>query len=371
MPLYELGSTIGTGCSSVVVQGKPGQQRSDCRRDVSPSTAARRQHGLAVKVIRKGATEALGDVERSVMWEVHVLQQLNHNHIVRVMDVIEVVDATYIIMERVDGPELTDYLNTFPHGRLPTQVARRIFCHVLCALRHAHRHGFLHCDIKPDNVRLSEDCSHAVLTDWGYARKPGMRPEQYMCGTPAYASPEQLTGYCPDSVTGRRQLAAATDVWSLGVTFFEMLSGHLPFAADDYHALIKQVLGLQYQVPDWVSAEDASVLESMLHLAPSDRATIAELFELPCLVSTGALVIEDVKEGGLLEGRVVMNLQCGECSEGSDGTGFTRYAVSRRIPGSVRIKKVLWMLLYGALCAGAIWSHLQAPGTEVVKLHLQ
>merc|ERR1719498_2026217 len=69
--------------------------------------------GLAVKVIRKGGTplvEAGGNVEQDVMWEVHVLQQLRHEHIVRVMDVIDVVDATYIIMEQIDGPELSEFM---------------------------------------------------------------------------------------------------------------------------------------------------------------------------------------------------------------------------------------------------------------------
>ena len=89
MPLYELGSTIGFGGSSVVVHGRHGRPLGSA--GSSPATRRRVQRGLAVKVIRKGATEALGDVERSVMWEVHVLQQLNHENIVRVMDVIEVV----------------------------------------------------------------------------------------------------------------------------------------------------------------------------------------------------------------------------------------------------------------------------------------
>ena len=94
--------------------------------------------------------------------------------------------------------------------------------HLVFEPSHGQRHGFLHCDVKPDNVRLNKACTHAVLTDWGYARRPGSRSEHYMCGTPAYASPEQLTGYSPDSITGQRQLTGATDVWSLGVLLFEV-----------------------------------------------------------------------------------------------------------------------------------------------------
>ena len=149
--------------------------------------------------------------------QVHVLQQLNHRHIVRVMDVIEVVDATYIIMERVDGPELTEYIALQPERRLRSDLARQLLCHVLSALHHAHAHGFVHCDIKPDNIRLSKERNHAVLTDWGYARKPGMRPESVdtLCGIhapsftpyPSHPHPNLHTLPTPGSPpTSRRRL---------------------------------------------------------------------------------------------------------------------------------------------------------------------
>ena len=97
-----------------------------------------RDRGLAVKVIRKSdqTSEALGDVERSVMWEVHVLQQLCHDHIVRVMDVIEVVDATYIVMQRVDGPELTEHLALQPNRCLSAKESCTFFAQLISALRH-------------------------------------------------------------------------------------------------------------------------------------------------------------------------------------------------------------------------------------------
>jgi len=348
------------------VHGRPGKHMPGGANggSVSPATTRRVQRGLAVKVIRKGATEALGDVERSVMWEVHVLQQLNHEHIVRVMDVIEVVDATYIIMERVDGPELTEYFQAFPEHRLPADKARCILCHLVCALHHAHRHGFLHCDVKPDNVRLNKACDHAVLTDWGYARTPGMRPESYMCGTPAYASPEQLTGYSPDSVTGRRQLCAATDVWSLGVSFFEMLCGTLPFVADDHHTLVRLVLATRYQVADCVHADDARLIQSMLVLAPQDRVTVDELCRVPSLVATRALeplLNNKGRRPGRHSEAPMGAMHCSSCDdEEADGRLGVRPA------GPAWLRKGLWMLLYGALCVAAVWSHLSAPGTEDV-----
>jgi len=329
----------------------------------SPATT-RRRGNLAVKVIRKGATEALGDVERSVMWEVHVLQKLNHDHIVRVMDVIEVVDATYIIMQRVDGPELTEFIESHPQRRLPPECACLFFGHMLSGLRHAHKHGFLHCDIKPDNVRLSKACDHAVLTDWGFSRRAGERCDGYFCGTPAYASPEQLTGYSPDSVSGQRKLRPATDAWSLGVTLFEMVTGSLPFCGDDYETLVRKVLSTKYRVPDYVPSPIAALIEGMLVICPLDRLDVEEIIASAHFKSTGVAVPNDKETHTVgLDGDFV----CGSCEAGdTTDTGCDRAdAMLRRVGLSAQsCKRMLWALVYGTLCFSAIWSHLQSSGVE-------
>jgi len=378
VPLYELGSTIGSGCSSVVVQAHRGADRKQQAVDgsASPTTMRRRtDHGLAVKVIRKGNTEALGDVERSVMWEVHVLQQLSHDHIVRVMDVIEVVDATYIIMQRVDGPELTEFIQQQQHRRLAPASTMRLFSHLLSALRHAHSFGFLHCDVKPDNVRLNKACDHAVLTDWGYARKPGERFEHYMCGTPAYASPEQLTGYSPDSISGRRKLCAATDVWSLGVTLFEMVAGGLPFGAEDYENLVRNVLTMRYRIPHEVPAPLAALIDSMLQLAPNDRASVEELIDSSAFSQYGVVVPDpEVAKSGrrgsgsFHDGRLLpAEMTCDDCEVGTNGgSGLETTKEHGSVPRlSRRVRKALWTLLYTSLCVAAIWSQLAAPAVRI------
>lgn len=125
---------------------------------------------------------AVCTVERSVMWEVHVLQQLNHEHIVRVMDVIEVVDASYIIMQRVDGPELTEYMGEHPERRLPAWEACHVLGHLLSALRHAHIHGFLHCDIKPDSKRPASTTSTSARA---HHTSPFSLPSSHPCSSHA------------------------------------------------------------------------------------------------------------------------------------------------------------------------------------------
>jgi len=268
-----------------------------------------------------------------------------------------VIDATYIIMDVIDGPELTDFMHRHPGHRLPPGTARMLFSHVLSGLRHAHQRGFLHCDVKPDNIRLYANCELAVLTDWGFARRPGTRTENYMCGTPAYASPEQLTGYSPDSVTGRHHICPATDVWSMGVMYFEMVSGSLPFGAEDIHSLIRQVMASQYQVPDHVEADDAALINLMLCLLPHDRATVAELCEIPVLVATSAITpdSDSHKMAVPMEGAAGMK---GGSSLGSLG----------RRKG---LQKIFWLIFYGAFCVLALWSHLNSQDSETILVHAE
>ena len=121
---------------------------------------------------------------------------------------------------------------------LPEAEAARYFAHVLGALRHAHGRGFLHCDVKPANVRLDRGCERAVLVDWGMARRRDHQSGGSISqGTPAYASPEQLTGYNPSSMVGYR-LCERADVWSLGATLVEMLTGTPPFGGQSFEALV-------------------------------------------------------------------------------------------------------------------------------------
>jgi len=282
--LLELGDTIGEGAVGTVL---------------AASSIASMSKDFAVKMVRKDTATVKGELqdthvtEQTIMWEVHVLQELGrHAHIVRVMDVVDLVDATYIVMSRVNGPELTTYLAACPGGRLEAPAATRIFSQLLLALDYAHAKGFLHCDVKPQNVRLNPACDHAVLTDWGYAERVGSMAT--LCkGTPAYAPPEQLTGYCCDTITGRRQFTPAVDVWSLGVTLFQLLSGELPFKGATFEELIRNVLQLNYRMPPQLPPEMAELVDSMLQVSPCDRASTKEMLASPAVRGSGVLPAHD------------------------------------------------------------------------------
>lgn len=112
-------------------------------------------------------------------------------------------------MERIEGPDLHDFIEAQPDQKLAEPMARRLFRHVLAALVHAHGAGYLHCDVKPENVRLQlegrDGATTAVLVDWGLARRIDKQPEFLQEGTRLYASPEQLTGCAARRASEQRE----------------------------------------------------------------------------------------------------------------------------------------------------------------------
>jgi serine/threonine-protein kinase len=110
-------------------------------------------------------------------------------------------------------------------GKLPEDNARRIFAEIADALDHAHRQGVVHRDIKPDNVLLEDESGRALLTDFGVAKALGKRDTMTVSGsvvgTPHYMSPEQGAG--------RSDIDGRSDIYSLGVMAYTMLSGRMPF----------------------------------------------------------------------------------------------------------------------------------------------
>lgn len=143
-------------------------------------------------------------------------RRLEHRGIVRVLDAGSHGELLYLAMEYLRGGDLRSNLA----GGLHVQHVVRVVKEVAGALQHAHARGVVHCDVKPENILFNEQGA-PLLADFGIARwRAGERVAAGRLATPAYASPELAAGRAPQ---------AATDFFSLGVVFFEMLTGRLPF----------------------------------------------------------------------------------------------------------------------------------------------
>lgn len=156
--------------------------------------------------------------------EARAMALLKHPHIADVYDFDVVDDTYYIVMEFVSGGSLKEEIEHFQQRgeRMPLSQAVRIMLELIDAVSYAHARGMIHRDIKPGNIMLRAD-GGAVLTDFGIAKIMGVVSHTLtgaMVGTPAYMAPEQGMGHLGDE---------RSDLYSLGILFFHLITGRLPF----------------------------------------------------------------------------------------------------------------------------------------------
>jgi predicted Ser/Thr protein kinase len=169
--------------------------------------------------------------------EAQTAAQLSHAHIVPIYDVGDKDGVAHFVMALVTGGNLAELLAREP--RQPIDEARRILREIADALAYAHTRGVIHRDIKPDNILLDAATGRVMVTDFGIARaiEAGTRltVTGAAVGTPTYMSPEQAMG--------ERDIDGRSDIYSLGVIGYQMLTGRVPFAAGNPMALLLKHVG--------------------------------------------------------------------------------------------------------------------------------
>ena len=189
---------------------------------------------LAVKLLSPDVIASHSVLER-FRREAETVAQLSHPHIVKLHFIGQKDDLVYLVMEMIDGGSLADRLQR--EQMLPIDDAARIFGEVASALAHAHKRGVVHRDIKPQNVLLDSESGRALVTDFGIARTAesgSLTATGMVVGTPAYLSPEQVTGEPSDH---------RADIYALGVMAYEMLAGRAPFTGPTPTAVLMKRLG--------------------------------------------------------------------------------------------------------------------------------
>jgi len=171
--------------------------------------------------------------------EARTAARLTHPNIVPLHAFGEAEGTSYYVMGYVRGESLAARLRR--DGRLAASDVRRLLAEVADALDYAHRQGVVHRDIKPDNVLLDDDSGRPMLADFGIAKAHGsgrtLTALGSVVGTPSYVSPEQASG--KGTIDGR------SDLYSLGVMGYQMVSGRLPFASDNPRDVLMQHLTKQ------------------------------------------------------------------------------------------------------------------------------
>lgn len=255
---YELVRRIGRGGMSIVFEGHhPGLER--------PCAVKMLSHQL---VYRRNFAERFRN-------EARIIATLQHPHIVQVFDMEEAYATFFIVMEMLDGIDLSKVVKRKPMA--PREV-RRILLQVCSALDYAHSRGVIHRDLKPSNVRLLPD-GNVKLLDFGLAwvqRYENVldEDEDIVLGTPYYMSPEQAQGL---------DLDLRTDVYNLGVLAYEMLTGERPFVGGSKSEVQRRhvedpIPDVQAETSERIPADLVELVHTCLQKHPADRfQTCAEV----------------------------------------------------------------------------------------------
>jgi tetratricopeptide (TPR) repeat protein len=209
---------------------------------------------VAIKVLHPAFKEDPNFLAR-FQREARIVAKLEHPHIVPVYDFSEHKGMAYLVMRYVEGETLKARLTGEP---LSPERTLEILKPVADALAYAHEQGVLHRDIKPSNVMLTPD-GNIFLTDFGLARMAqsgeSTLSQDMMIGTPQYMSPEQAKG---------EEVDERTDIYSLGVVLFEMLTGRVPFSADTPYAVVHDHIYTPLPLPSTIKPDIFPALERVL-----------------------------------------------------------------------------------------------------------
>ncbi|MBI4761920.1 MAG: serine/threonine protein kinase [Chloroflexi bacterium] len=226
---------------------------------------------VAIKILHEHYSAEHGFQERFKM-EARAAANLSHPNIVTVHDFGFDHDQLYIVMEHIPGKDLKTVLRQ--RGRYPVEEAIPLIVQACAGIGYAHRAGLVHCDVKPHNMIVTPD-GRLKVTDFGIARAlstimPGERAD-VVWGSPQYFSPEQAAGEAP---------SPASDVYSLGIVLYEMITGALPFNAPTSQELARLHLEShpippREYVPDIPPALEEIILK-VLSKEPSARYRTAD-----------------------------------------------------------------------------------------------
>ncbi|KAF0982136.1 hypothetical protein FDP41_011997 [Naegleria fowleri] len=210
-------------------------------------------------------------METQLKREIAIMKIMKHPNIVKLKEVLQTENNMYVIMELVTGGELFDRI--VAAEKFDEITARRYFHQLVSAVEYCHNQGIAHRDLKPENLLL-DSTDRLKITDFGLSSiVPNKLGKSQLlkttCGTPNYVSPEVIKEKGYDGFI--------SDIWSLGVILYVMLTGRLPFDDRNINVLFKKIESGKVDYPIHLSKEAKHLISHMLQVNPKKRYTIAQI----------------------------------------------------------------------------------------------
>ncbi|NLK07389.1 MAG: Stk1 family PASTA domain-containing Ser/Thr kinase [Firmicutes bacterium] len=346
---YEIDKRIGEGGMAIVYKAKD-----------------RLLHRwVAVKVLREHYASDVEFVER-FRREAQAAASLSHPNVVNIYDVGEIANTHFIVMEYVRGINLKELIRK--RGKLTPSRAVDIGLQVVAALGHAHRNGLVHRDIKPHNILITED-GQVKVTDFGIARAASsatLTQTGLVIGSVHYFSPEQARG----GLTTEQ-----SDIYSLGIVLYEMLTGQVPFTGETPIAVALQQLQDPVPSPRKLDPSIPKLLENVLYRAlakePRSRFPSADSFMMALkktgLAAEDPIYLHEEPSGAPTQkwDAVTRKVPAADAEEATRIHGLERgesVSDKKRKTTSKRKRTRIFLVLFGvAFLGGLIWGISYLP----------
>ena len=256
LPMYDILSIVGKGSSGIVYRG----------------VHSKLGRNVAIKMLRPEYFRNQAILE-SFRKEAQILSRIKHENVASVYDFIEANNRFYLVMELVDGKGLPEISKD---GRLDERTILKIMQGLLEGIRFTHNKNILHLDLKPSNILLNE-YAEPLIIDFGISRfksdMGGLEKEAKVLGTPFYMSPEQY-------VRSSQLVDHRSDIYSLGVIFYQLLTGELPFYGKNFKEVRTKVIledpKRPSQIREGLSLDLEAIVLKMLRKNPWERYADAQ-----------------------------------------------------------------------------------------------
>ncbi|KAH0795550.1 CAMK family protein kinase [Histomonas meleagridis] len=220
--------------------------------------------------------------------EVRIMQSFQSPFLVQLYDIVYDQNLIYLIMEYCSNGELFQAIAD--NGPVEEKRAKKIFAQIVSGVSYIHSHDISHRDIKPENILL-DSCMNAKITDFGLCQhtSENLLLKTY-CGSPFYVSPEVLLNKPYD---GKK-----SDIWSLGVVLFTIVTGGLPWEDIGQQKLYQQIAEANFTIPRYLPPDLRDLISRLMQLNPKDRPNVDEILKHPWLADVvGELATQPMNSG--------------------------------------------------------------------------